>query len=773
MSALEESKPVLMLPAALWWAGKGVPVFPLHNAVLTPMLEWACSCGDPCTKDSPAKHPRTAHGVNDATTDSKIVTAWWERWPEANIGLACGVKFDLLDIDGPDGFQVLKQIEAELGPVKAVSVVESGRKDGGRHYYVTPPGFGSLAGNRTSPKGIDVKSVGGYAVAPPSQHVTGYRYTMTTLYAEHDEPTNWEAVHARLRELAPKKPKTEATRKQAVPAEHRSDAWRKRARGWCVKALQGVAGTLGEMGENSGRNDYLNAQTWRMLRFADAGHLDAGEVLDTMRQAGLDSGLSHTETETTLRSAINGADRDGPLDPDIGEDTDYDPFAGLLDTGETEEQEDAPAAVEPVAEAATAGGEGSFWTSRPELEHIRTFARARRCSPWAVLGVVLARVVTATPQWVVLPPLVGSHASLNLFVALVGPSGGGKGAAESAAADCIDIRDTDGEHIDTATVGSGEGIGHLYAHREKGEIVRDRYAVLFTVPEVDNLSALGARQGATLMPQLRSAWSGERLGFSYADKNKALPIERHTYRMGLVLGVQPGRAASLLDDADGGTPQRFLWLPVSDPDAPDAAPPVPVPMSWRLTGTWTATDVFGAEAGGVKLVELPIPGEVREEVTRASLDRLRAQTDALDGHAMLARLKIAASLGLLAGRKHVTIEDWTLSGTLLEVSTKTRDGVVAYLSSKASQANRAKGEAESQRAVIVADRVAEEAVKRVARKVLSHCRRNPDGMVRSELRRVLAGRDRQHFDEAVERLNEAGQVSVEASERGERIKVRE
>lgn len=768
MSALEDSKPVLMLPAARWWASKGVPVFPLHNAVLTSQLTWACSCGDPCKKDSPAKHPRTHHGVHDATLDQSIITGWWEQWPEANIGLACGVTFDLLDIDGPAGFEMLKQLEDELGPLDPLCIVESGRADGGRHYYLSPPGLGALAGRQTAPAGIDVKSVGGYAVAPPSQHVTGSRYEMTLPYAAHNRDSNWTAVHARLRELAPRKPHVEPSTRPAVPAEHRSDAWRRRARNWCSKALQGAADTLAVMPERSGRNNYLNAQTWRMLRFAHAGHLETRDVLDTMRQAGVASGLSHTEIENTLRSAISGADKEGPLDPNIGEDTDYDPFAGLVPrtipsaaTDPPQPDLPSPAPLPPPSNAEI--DEEAFWSSRPELDHIRAFARARRCSPWAVLGVTLARVITATPQFVVLPALVGSYASLNLFIALVGPSGGGKGAAESAAGDCLDMID-----IDVATVGSGEGIGHLYAHREKGEVIRDRYAVLFTIPEVDNLTALGNRQGATLMPQLRSAWSGEKLGFSYADKNKALPIDRHTYRMGLVLGVQPGRAAPLLDDADGGTPQRFLWMPVTDPHAPDDAPPVPNPLPWHLSGTWTASDPFAPEVGGVKIVVMEIPDEVRQQVGRASLDRLRAQTDALDGHTMLARLKVAAALALLNRRKAVTMDDWQLSETIMAVSMQTRTAVVEYLGTKARQANRQKGEAESQRAILVADRVAEEATRRVARKVLSRIQAAGEH-ARSEVRRVVAARDRQYFDEAVDRLIEAGTLVVRATDHGERI----
>lgn len=415
----------------------------------------------------------------------------------------------------------------------------------------------------------------------------------------------------------------------------------------------------------------------------------------------------------------------------------------------------------PPAEPAGAGpvddqAEEAFWNSRPVLVHIREHARARRASPYAVLGCVLARIITATPPFIVLPGLIGSYGSLNLFVALVGPSGGGKGAAESAAADCLVMPD-----IDSATVGSGEGIGHLYAHREKGEIVRDRDAVLFTVPEVDNLVALAGRQGATLLPQLRSAWSGEQLGFAYADKNKALPIGRHTYRMGLILGVQPGRAAALLDDADGGTPQRFLWMPTSDLGAPEQAPDAPEPWIWELPRPGIA-DMNG-------LVSLPIPDIARNTIARNRLAKLHEKGEDLDGHALLTRLKTAAALALLDERQQITEQDWELSGHILDISSRTRGNVVNYLAGKARTANRAKGEAEGTRALVVEQVISEAGIKRVARKVMSHL--VPIGQsARSELRRKVAHRDRVHFEDALERLVEAGQIKIEQAVHGEIIK---
>lgn len=539
-----------------------------------------------------------------------------------------------------------------------------------------------------------------------------------------------------------------------VPMEQRDEAYSRRAATWCAKSLAGKTGDLAAMGPDSGRNIALNNAGLQLYRYVLAGHIDGEEVTEALRAAALESGLSNGEIEATLASAQRGAEKYGPQDPPITGGELTDPFAGLevdRTTGEV---------VAPRSEMVTVPDVEEFWQARPVLEHVRLFARARLCSPWAVLGVVLARVVTATPPYVVLPGLVGSYGSANLFVALVGPSGGGKGASESAAADCIDLGD-----IETATVGSGEGIGHLYAHREKGEVVRDRDAVLFTIPEVDNLTALAGRQGATLLPQLRSAWSGERLGFAYADKNKALPIMRHTYRMGLVLGVQPGRAGTLLDDADGGTPQRFLWMPTSDRDAPDQTPECPAPWRWTLPSPWTTEPLSGG------LAVLQIPDVARQTIGINRLSRLRGEGEALDGHALLTRLKAAAALALLDERKVMNEQDWELAGQIMVVSDATRASVVEYLAGKSRAANAAKGEAEGTRAVLVADRVAEANAKRVARKVMGHLRAADGPVGRRDLRVKIAHRDRAYFEDAIERLLDAGLVAVSTTTTGESFKI--
>ena len=408
----------------------------------------------------------------------------------------------------------------------------------------------------------------------------------------------------------------------------------------------------------------------------------------------------------------------------------------------------------------TPAQDDAFWDARKALRHLHDFARARRVSPWAVLGVALARVVAATPHQVCLPPIIGSKASLNLFVGLVGPSGSGKGAAEAVAADALHVG-----YLTVHNVGSGEGIAHGYMHRSKGvlEWNDDTHAVLFSVPEIDSLAAQGDRKGATLMPQLRSGWTGEQLGFGYADPTKRIIVPGHEYRLCLVAGIQPGRAGCLLDDADGGTPQRFLWLPATDPQAPEHAPLEPSPLTWEAPPTGSLASI-----GGIRITVCEL---ARDTIRTNRLAQLRGKLDALDGHALLAQLKTAAALGILDGRYSVTDEDWWLADVIARKSAAVRARVQETLKAKAKEVNQDKAEAEAHRAVHVAEKVEDAAIRRACQTVTRKLRREGEPMTSGALRRSLAGKDRGHFDAAIERLLEAGSIESETGGKGVRYRL--
>lgn len=489
-----------------------------------------------------------------------------------------------------------------------------------------------------------------------------------------------------------------------------------------------------------------------VVRAGEQGHVGAVTALGQLQEtwtASLASGESRApdygEWERMVAGAVAIVTESPTLEADRG-------CCGsaALDDGSS-------LAFDPGDDLELASDVSAFWSARPVLSHVQEFARSRVVSPWAMLGVVLARQIVRVRPAVVLPATIGSEASLNLFVALVGVSGQGKGAAESAAGDAV----TFGQDLEVATVGSGEGIGHLYAHREKGEVVRDRESVLFTVPEVDNLTALGNRQGSTLLPQLRSAWSGERLGFSYADPAKRLPIPRHTYRMGLVLGVQPGRAGPLLDDVDGGTPQRFVWLPTTDPEAPEVPPPTPPPWKWP-----GFTDPFLFAPDG--LLRLDVPDSIVTLIQGAHRDRLLGSSDALDGHMLLCRLKVAAALCLLDVRLSVSAADWELAGVVLRVSDRTRAGVVRHLATAVKDQNRARALGEAERSIVVSETVSERSVERVSRVISrAYTREVTEGPVPyRKLVQAVASRDREWMDQALDLFVAREGVRIEELEDG-------
>lgn len=508
------------------------------------------------------------------------------------------------------------------------------------------------------------------------------------------------------------------------------------------------------------RNDALNRASFNLGQLIGANALDEQETRATLYDVAMHVGLSDSETRATIESGVSK----GKLEPRElsmtqlvardGEATAADPFGtGLA----------ASASGTPPVEPPTDAELDDFWSSRPLLAHVQQYARARRVAPWAVLGCVLARVVAATPPVIVLPPLIGGHASLNLFVGLVGASGSGKGAAERVAAECLRL----GQTLTSATTGSGEGIAHGYVRREKGEIVKhnESMSVLYTVPEIDTLSALGARQGATLMPELRRAWSGEQLGFQYVDPTKRLIVDAHSYRMCLVAGIQPARAATLLDDSDGGTPQRFIWCNAIDRHAPDEQPATPEPMTWPRPSftALTTRDPFGTGRS-----ELSVCDEARRVVDEARLARVRGEGDALDGHALLARLKTAAALSIADGRCDVSDDDWQLAGTVMKQSDATRAAVAQTLSGAERQRNVMRAEAEADRTMIVSDREHDAALRRACRAVLRKLQAVDEHRAnRKTLRTAVQYRDRVLYDEACAKLASTGQIDADLSSTGE------
>lgn len=143
-----------LLESALWYARHGWPVFP-------------------CRPD--AKTPATAHGLHNATTDEATIRAWWQRSPNANIGINCGASgLVVVDLDvknGAKGLDTWATLHTELGIDDHTPTVATPTK--GLHLYYAASGQQVRNSAGKLGQGVDVRAAGGYVVAPPSRTPDG------------------------------------------------------------------------------------------------------------------------------------------------------------------------------------------------------------------------------------------------------------------------------------------------------------------------------------------------------------------------------------------------------------------------------------------------------------------------------------------------------------------------------------------------------------------------------------------------------------------------
>jgi hypothetical protein len=284
-----------LLEAASIYGELGWPVFPLHSP--RPGEPGACSCGSihEHAKDA-GKHPRTAHGLRDATTDLDRIRSWWTRWPEANIGLATGVAFDALDLDGAEACDALDAAAPPEATEIVGPMVRTGR---GVHVYVKPTGRGNTA---NLVPGVDWRGRGGYVVAPPSRHGLGtiYRWTPENGPASAlAEAPGWllDLWDGRRRgDHADQSGRTEAIRRGPVG----SDAATRYGR----EALDRELGRLACSSVGSRNND-LVASAFRLGQLAAGGHLYPRSVAEHLFTVALRIGLPETEAISTIRSGLN------------------------------------------------------------------------------------------------------------------------------------------------------------------------------------------------------------------------------------------------------------------------------------------------------------------------------------------------------------------------------------------------------------------------------------------------------------------------------------
>ena len=154
------------------YSKKGWQSFPCRPKDKTPLVKWA----------------------DLATTEDNMLVGWWDNYPDANIGIACGKRSGIivLDVDAEHGgYESLTDLLSKYGPLPSTPVSKTG--SGGEHIFFKHPGIEIRNSAGKLGKGLDIRGDGGYVVAPPSLHPNGntYEWTVMPSQVELSDMPDW------------------------------------------------------------------------------------------------------------------------------------------------------------------------------------------------------------------------------------------------------------------------------------------------------------------------------------------------------------------------------------------------------------------------------------------------------------------------------------------------------------------------------------------------------------------------------------------------------
>ena len=261
----------------------------------------------PCNID---KRPLVEDWYNASSANADKITEWWNKNPEALIGLPCK-HLDLLVIDcdrhtdDADGVALFDDMVAENGALPEHPIIET--PNNGLHHIFRQPSLIKI-GNRTVARGIDTRGYrlendGGYIIGPGSVLPDGRGWKpakgslpfLGTVKKGLSGAPTW-LVH-RLREKeAPKAPAPIS----ASPATSRETKY-------ALAALDSIAHEVANTGQGE-RNNKLNAAAFRLGTMIARGWIGAftvsGRLLDACSANGLLADDGHHAVNGTIKSGI-------------------------------------------------------------------------------------------------------------------------------------------------------------------------------------------------------------------------------------------------------------------------------------------------------------------------------------------------------------------------------------------------------------------------------------------------------------------------------------
>ena len=321
-----DGRPMSMLEAALAWARAGWKVLPVRSR------SWKGKDRNGKDIAYKPKAPLVTHGVKDATTDEEQIRKWWDRWPDAAVGIAAGhgrvvvVDADLDEKRRPAGAMEVQDLFRRLG-VK-LDTAEQRTPSGGRQYLFRLPAGLSLEDVKNAVgKGkpgrpawpemphCDVRAIDGYFVAGPSRVGPYDKAPDGGAYEWCGEALVPQDMPEGLYEILPKRSAAPAPVTVPVQAAPRIAAMPSEPDAYAMKVLAEEADRLAGTGRG-GRNPALNEIALRLFRVFMAKGADTEPIYRELRRACEANGYLQDDGEgaflATMASARRAAEREGP-----------------------------------------------------------------------------------------------------------------------------------------------------------------------------------------------------------------------------------------------------------------------------------------------------------------------------------------------------------------------------------------------------------------------------------------------------------------------------
>ncbi len=255
--------PVSLHDAALSWRKRGFSVFPLKPRSKIPYGLLV---------------PR---GFLDASIDPSIISDWWRREPEANIGIVTGGGKFAIDLDNAESVLWFGNICGQHGDVPKTLTVRTAR---GLHVFFScqaqvPNSVGKLS------IGVDVRGEGGYVVAAPSVHPDGHIYTILRDLPIADAP--WWLVDLAMPDKVP-------------PTQRATPSWK--SGDTKLQRIPGIISLVANAREGE-RNQITFWAACRLNEMVRENLITQGLADDLLLQSALRCGLNGMEIIRTAKSA--------------------------------------------------------------------------------------------------------------------------------------------------------------------------------------------------------------------------------------------------------------------------------------------------------------------------------------------------------------------------------------------------------------------------------------------------------------------------------------